>query len=70
MNNFQLPYVKTINKPVIMKIPNMILMELAKAGIGLSGSIILLYTADIVDNGANKTTTIICFANIGTGKKK
>ena len=62
-------YVNTINKPVIMKIPNMILRELARAGIGLSGSIILLYTADIVDKGANKTTTIICFAKIGTGKK-
>lgn len=34
-----------------MRIPKIILMELAIAGIGLSGSIILLYTADIVDNG-------------------
>jgi len=48
----------------------MILIELAKAGIGLSGSIILLYTDDIVDNGENNTITIICFAKIGTGKKK
>ena len=53
-----------------MEIANMILMELARAGIGLSGSMILLYTDDIVDKGENKTTTIICFAKIGTGKKK